>query len=413
MDAGYILIYTSTFFSIFLTIFFFITLYENRHNIGNPKPKRYPTVAVIVPAFNEEGRIKRTVDSLLKLDYPKDKLEIILVDDGSRDNTLQEMQSYNDPRIKVFTKPNGGKGSALNHGLAHTNAELVASLDADSFVDKNSLKRMVGYFENEKVMAVTPSMKIWKPKNMLQKVQYVEFLMGVFLRKIFAFLGSIHVTPGPFTVYRKYFFDKYGGYDEKNITEDIEIALRIQSNHYIIENSVDAFSYTPGVSRFMPLFRQRIRWYKGFTENILNYLHLFSKRYGNLGLFVLPASYISIFTVIALVIYSTLRFMNSSVNALINWYNIGFDLFPLFKVPEWFYIQFDKLFLLGVVSIAIAIFIIYIAKAISHDETKIKFFYVYYVFIYGPLFTLWWLTSLYYNIKGKQVRWAGVDWKKE
>ena len=81
-----------------------MTLYENRHNINSPEPKRYPKVAIIVPAFNEQGRIKRTVDSLLKLNYPKDKLEILLVDDGSTDGTLKEMKSYKNKIIKVYSK---------------------------------------------------------------------------------------------------------------------------------------------------------------------------------------------------------------------------------------------------------------------------------------------------------------------
>ncbi|MFC1728405.1 glycosyltransferase [Nanoarchaeota archaeon] len=390
-----------------------MTLYENRHNIKNPKPTKFPRIAILVPAFNEEGRIKRTINSLLKLDYPKDKLKIIMIDDGSTDNTLKEMRSYNDKRISVFTKKNGGKGSALNFGLKKTNAEFVASLDADSFVMKDTLKKMIGYFERPKVMAVTPSLKVWKPKNILQKIQHIEYLMGVFLRKIFSFLGSIHVTPGPFTVYRKKFFDKHGGYDEDNITEDIEIALRIQSNHYEIENSVDAFSYTPGVPGFRALFKQRIRWYKGFIDNILNYRHLFSKKYGNLGLFVLPASYLSIVLLIILVIYGTTKLLINGASTLSNWYSIRFDLFQLFEKPELFFMGSDNIFLMSLLSIAIAIVVLYVTKLISNEQTKIKTYYVYHLFLYGPLFTIWWLTSFFYKLRGIKVKWAGEEWEKE
>lgn len=174
--------------------------------------------------------------------------------------------------------------------------ELVGGLDADSFVTSKALKRMIGYFDDEDVMAVTPSLKVYKPKKVLQKIQMIEYLIGVFLRKIFALLGSINVTPGPFSIYRKSFFDKNGGWDEDNITEDIEIAFRIQSKNYLIENSETATVYTVSPASFKGLFSQRIRWYVGGLQNALDYRHLFGTKHGNLGLFILPGSFISVFS---------------------------------------------------------------------------------------------------------------------
>ena len=122
----------------------------------------------------------------------------------------------------------------------------------------------------------------------------LEFLLGVYLRKVFAFLGSIHVTPGCGTIYRKSFFDETGPYQEGNLTEDIEVAFRIQTLDGIIENSIDAEVFTLGVRKFKPLLNQRLRWYKGFIDNTVMYKRIFGAKYGNLGMFILPCSFVSV-----------------------------------------------------------------------------------------------------------------------
>lgn len=410
-----ILIYVSAFFGIFSSLVYFLTLYENRSNIKDPKPNKFLSVSVIVPAFNEDGRIKRTVDSLLKLNYPKNLLEIILVDDGSKDNTLKEMQSYSsEKQIKIFSKNNGGKASALNLGIKNAKGEIVVSLDADSFVDKNALMNMIGYFNNPKVMAVTPSMKVWKPKNWLQKIQFIEYMFGIYLRKAAAFLGCIHVTPGPFSAYRKSFFQKYGGYKEGNLTEDIEVALRIQSNNFIIENSANAHSYTVAPSGFDSLFRQRLRWYVGFLNNVWDYKHLFSRKYGTLGLFYLPSAFLSIIFITSMVFYSLKILFTNTYSWLINIRSIDFDIFKLinFKI-DWFYFTPNIVVLMTILSILIALIAIYIARVISKDKEKIASRFLWSALLYGYLYTLWWLVSFAYKATGKKVTWSGMTWKKD
>lgn len=415
MEVFLTLIYVSAFFGIFSSLVYFLTLYENRNRIKDPKPDKMLSVSVIVPAFNEEGRIKRTVDSLLKLNYPKHLLEIILVDDGSKDNTLNEMQEYSkNNQIKIFSKKNGGKASALNLGIKEAKGEIVVSLDADSFVDKNALMNMIGYFNNPKVMAVTPSMKVWKPKNWLQKIQFIEYMFGIYLRKAAAFLHCIHVTPGPFSAYRKSFFQKYGGYKEGNLTEDIEVALRIQSNHFIIENSANAYSYTVAPSKFNPLFKQRLRWYVGFLNNIWDYKHLFSRRYGTLGLFYLPSAFLSIFFVASLVFYSLKILFNNAYTGLINLKSINFDIFKLinFKI-DWFYLAPSTVVLVTILSLLIAIMAIYVARVISSDKEKIASRFLLSALFYAYLYTLWWLVSFAYKATGKKLTWSGITWKKD
>jgi cellulose synthase/poly-beta-1,6-N-acetylglucosamine synthase-like glycosyltransferase len=412
MNFEYILMYVLSYFGLFTAIFFLLTLFENRDNLKNPKPKRYPFVSVIVPAFNEENTIAETLLSLIRLKYPKNKYEVIVVDDGSTDATYDIVQQFIDKHqriqnIRLFKKVNGGKGSALNFGLDRCKGEFVGALDADSFVTKDALLNIIGYFENEKVMAVTPALKVYKPQNIIQKIQTIEYLMGIFLRKIFSFLGAIHVTPGPFTIYRKRFFEMHGKYDQNNLTEDIEIALRIQTHRYIIENSADAIVYTVAPKNFQALLKQRLRWYVGFISNVQEYKHLFSAKFGNLGIFILPAAFISSFLVIVTMFYWLYKLIADSFQNIINYQSINFDLWKFFKWNfDIFYVNFNSIAILALMAFLAGILIIGLAKILSKEKSKITFFYLFYLVFYWFLYGLWWFLAGIYKITGKKIQWG-------
>ncbi len=395
------------YFGLFTAIFFITTVLENVPKLKNPSLKRLPTVTVVVPAYNEEKTISKTIRSLLKLNYPKNKLDIIVVDDGSNDKTYDAAKRFKAKNLKVYKKKNGGKASALNFALKRCKTEFFGALDADSFVKPGSLKKMLGYFdEYENVMSVTPALKVWKPKKFFQKIQAVEYLLGIFLRKAFALLGGIHVTPGPFSIYRKEFFDKYGGYDEKNLTEDIEVALRIQHKNYEIENSIDAEVYTIAPSGFMPLFKQRLRWYVGFLNNVWRYKSLFNFR-NNLGIFVLPIAFISVGLVILTMAYTLYRFFSMSFVFLSNLVAIDFDIFRMLNFrPDIFFFNFDGLTILMWSAVALGILIVISAKKFSKEKTKIKYLYVCYMLIYWLLFGLWWSVAFAYKLIKKKVKWG-------
>jgi len=408
LNFGDYLLYFSVFFGLFTGIFFLFTFFEHRKELGDPKPTRLPKVTIIVPAFNEEKTIEKTIRSLLNVNYPKKKMDIIVVDDGSTDNTFEKAKKFRKFGVRVFSKENGGKSTALNFALKRTRGELVGALDADSFISKNSIRNMVGYFDEEAVMAVTPTLKIWNPKTMLQKVQMIEYLFGVFLRKVFSFIGSIHVTPGPLTLYRKVFFDKYGGYDEDNLTEDIEVALRIQSKNYIIENSMNAAVYTVGPRTFKGLITQRRRWYRGFLDNIVRYNNLFGLRHGNLGLFILPAALLSVGVVMTLIFYGLTNLITrlihtASLEPGVIMLKIGF-FFEHFGEIVGLYLT-KPIVLLSIILFSMGLTNIFLAKTYSKDKQSLKFSYLGYVLFYGFLFVLWWglaITSKIFNIK---IQW--------
>jgi cellulose synthase/poly-beta-1,6-N-acetylglucosamine synthase-like glycosyltransferase len=400
-------VYIAVYFGLFTGIYFIFTFFENLKELRERPIARYPVVGIIVPAYNEEDTITGTLYSLLNLDYPKDKLEIIVINDGSTDDTLKVARKFEKRGVKVYSKENGGKASALNFGLSKFNGELIGCLDADSFVMSYSLKKMIGYFEEKDIMAVTPSIKVWKDKNFLQKIQKVEYLTGVFLRKSFAYLDSIHVTPGPFTIYRKEFFDKYGGYEVGNLTEDIEIALRIQRNGYRIENVMDANVYTIGPSKFGNLLRQRRRWYVGFITNVLRYKDLFGVRQGNLGLLVLPSSFISIGLAIILFGYAVVNFLLNGINNLANYSSVGYDFLPFLELPnvDVFYFNMNPVRILAFISLLIGFSMLLISKKYSRENSMISALYFLYIAVYWVLFAFWWMVAIGYKIFKKRVTW--------
>jgi len=396
------------FFGLYSSLFFLFLILDNKERLDDPKPKRFPSVTILVPAYNEERTIAKTLRSLLKLDYPRNKLKIFVVDDGSTDRTYEiakRFENENKGLVKVFTKPNGGKASALNYGIKRTKSELIVSLDADSFVSRDALKRMVGYFDDPTVMAVTPALKVYKPKGFWRRIQAMEYLLGVFLRKAFALLGSIHVTPGPFSAYRRKFFERYGYYDEGNLTEDIEVALRIQAKGYDIENSIKAEVFTVAPNRFLPLLRQRLRWYTGFIVNLFRYRSLFKQR-NNLGFFVLPTSLISVGLVLVTAGFSCYILAKSLAHLFRSIKLLGFlDAIKMLKLnlnPFYFGNEFvivtASCFVLGFL-------IIYSAKLFSRERSKIKYSYLLYVFVYYYLFGFWWFWTLINRLFGRQIKW--------
>jgi cellulose synthase/poly-beta-1,6-N-acetylglucosamine synthase-like glycosyltransferase len=406
MDFGIFLIYVASYFGLFTAIFFFVTLFENKNEKIHKLPRDLPKVSIIIPAFNEEETIGKTIESLLDLDYPRQKLEIIVVNDGSKDNTLKVAKHYIPKGIVVLSKKNGGKGKALNFGIKKATGIFVGCLDADSYVAKDSLKKIIPYFYDKNIMAVTPALKVSKPKNVYQRIQMVEYLMGVFLRKTFSYLNSIHVTPGPFTIYRKEFFDNYGGYSEHNLTEDIEVALRIQKHGYVIENSHEANVYTNAPTTFNTLYRQRIRWYTGFIDNVYDYRGLFSKKYGNLGLFVLPLAFISIFLVIISMIYFSYKLVSNFLQNYLNMQSIHFDFLRLFQFDlNNFYINISAAVILSILTFILGIILLVIAKRMASEATRISFSYGLYLMFYWFLFGFWWFMALFYKAIRKKVAW--------
>jgi cellulose synthase/poly-beta-1,6-N-acetylglucosamine synthase-like glycosyltransferase len=411
-----ILIYTSIYIGLFLLSFYFLSILFK-------KEKKFPErelgkVSIIIPAYNEEKTIKQTIESALGLDYPKGKFEIIVIDDGSKDNTLKIASKFKGENIKVFTKENGGKASAINFGLKRANGEFVVTMDADTFVQPDALKKLIRCFDNPKVMSATPGMLVKKANGVLQWVQQIEYLMGIFLRKSFSSINSIHITPGAFSAYRKSFFDKYGGFQEGNITEDLEIALRIQSKNYVIANDPSAVVYTVAPKKFLSLMIQRRRWYSGLMKNLWNYRHLFNKKYGDLGIVVLPAAAITIFLTIVLTFYTVIESVLQIIREVNNIKSVNLNFLYLIDFNKYIFDRFvllvfsNPLFILGIIFIiSLTLYLIY-GKIRTRYPNRVTFASALFIALYALFFTFWWVVSIFYVVLGKKIEWRQKTYKK-
>lgn len=301
MTPAVAITYGFLFVSLYFEVFLLLAFLERRFRKPAPAPgpvlpARYPSVAIVVPCYNEEHTVASTISSLLALEYPRELIEIIVVDDGSRDATYAAAKQFeSDPRVRVFTKENGGKHSAMNFALDKTEAELIGCLDADSVVAPEALLKIVPVFENAEVAAVTPGIHVRNPETMLQHMQNVEYHLSVFNRFVLAAIGSAFITPGPFSFFRASVVRELGGWRYAHSTEDMEMALRMQMAGHLIANAPKAVVHTSTPRTLAALFRQRVRWTYGWLRNAIDYRFMIgNKQYGNLGLIVLPSALISI-----------------------------------------------------------------------------------------------------------------------
>lgn len=405
-----IVIYLSIYIGLVSTTFYILSF------LAYKKKKRLlytddelPMVSVIIPAYNEEKSIAKTIKSISKSDYPS--FEVIVVDDGSKDNTLEIARKFEGGKIRVLHKENGGKGTALNLAIKQAKGKIIFTMDADTTVDPQSMKRMVRFFKDKRVMSVTPAMIIDKPKNILQRIQHVEYVMGLFLRKAFASLRSIYVAPGAFSSYRKSFFDKYGGYDEGNITEDLEMALRIQSHGYHTENCPEAPAYTTAPRTLRALTIQRRRWYFGLIRNLWTYRRIISLKYGDLGTFVIPTAILSILFSVFITIYLFFKTIFNVRDNLLFLQSINFEFVSMFDLNLFVIERFLFLFFTKPVVIFILLFVLILGFYIYYASKKIGrlsgilFNLIFFFLFFAILFGFWWIVSFFYALFSREVKW--------
>ncbi len=407
-----VIFYILTFLSVYVQVFFLITFLENKKKIvvrnGPTNLKEYPEVTVIVPCWNEESTIHKTVVSLLELNYPKDKLQIFLIDDGSTDDTwniIKKFEGYKN--IRIFRKDNGGKYTALNLGLENVKTEFLGCLDADSVADKESLVRIMSYFEKDShTMAVAPSIIAINSKNVVQNAQEAEYDMSVYVKKMLGLLGAIHVTPGPLTIFRKKVFDDLGPYKHAHNTEDMEIAYRMQENHYKIEQCNDAYVYTNTPPTIKKLYKQRLRWIYGFINNTIDYRKvLFRKKYGNFSIFTIPSSILSILAVSFLFGKMAYSFFEFLVSKFSEFQALGVSFLPKLGNFDTFFINTQSLSFIGIILYILIVLSILLGKKMVQGKWNFSMNMIYFIFIFSVVGPFWLLKAIYNTVLSRKPAW--------
>ncbi len=260
---------------------------KQRHLSSQLTTPYRPRVTVLVPAWNEGLGVVTTIEGLLKSDYYN--LEILMVDNASTDGTEinirkligEHRQAVKDGLrskemvVKYLYQGIQGKGHALNMGLEHATGDIILSIDADCYIPPQTVGNFVKYFIDPSVMAAVGNVRIGNTDTILGVIQYLEFLFSFYFKKAESLVNTIYIIGGAAGAFRKDVFKQLGTYSATNITEDIELSVRIQSAGMKIAYAPDALVYTEGAVTLKGLMKQRLRWKRGRFETFSEHKHLF------------------------------------------------------------------------------------------------------------------------------------------
>jgi cellulose synthase/poly-beta-1,6-N-acetylglucosamine synthase-like glycosyltransferase/peptidoglycan/xylan/chitin deacetylase (PgdA/CDA1 family) len=251
-----------------------------------------PLVAVLVPAYNEEKVIARTIRSVLASRYPN--LRVIVIDDGSSDHTLGVARAafpreQADGRVLILTKPNSGKAEALNYGLEHLRAEeIFVGIDADTIIAPDAIERLVPHFLNPRVGAVAGNAKVGNRVNLWTRWQALEYITSQnFERRALNVLGAVSVVPGAIGAWRVSAVREAGGYHTDTVAEDADLTMALLRRGYRVEYEDLALAYTEAPINANGLMRQRFRWSFGILQAVWKHGEVFARK-GALGFVALP-----------------------------------------------------------------------------------------------------------------------------
>ncbi|HTW56980.1 MAG TPA: glycosyltransferase [Terriglobales bacterium] len=251
-----------------------------------------PKVAVLIPAYNEEKVIERTVRAALNSDYPN--LRVIVIDDGSKDRTLEVArdafaEEAADGSVLILTKPNSGKADALNYGIEHIgDAELFVGIDADTIIAPDAIARLAPHFVNPKVGAIAGNAKVGNRVNLWTRWQALEYITSQnFERRALDVLGAVSVVPGAIGAWRVSAVREAGGYHTDTVAEDADLTMALLRLGYRVEYEDMALAYTEAPTNSNGLMRQRFRWSFGILQSVYKHRGVFARK-GALGWVALP-----------------------------------------------------------------------------------------------------------------------------
>lgn len=267
------------YFATLFMAYFYMTRYTLKETEGY-----YPFISIIVPVYNEGVVLTESIESLLDIDYPN--YEIIIVNDGSTDNTSaigESIVGYQKGRtglvkVSLINKANSGKAKALNAGIQYSEAQFVLCMDGDSQLTPNTLKLGIRHFIDPTIGAVAGNVKVQNRKHFLTDLQALEYLEGLNMaRSAQGFLQMVNIIPGPIGLFRKSALRDAGFYSSDTFAEDADLTLKILAHNWKIVYEPNAIAYTEAPTTIYQLLKQRYRWTRGILQAIRKHKrHLFN-----------------------------------------------------------------------------------------------------------------------------------------
>ncbi|HUN87984.1 MAG TPA: glycosyltransferase [Terriglobales bacterium] len=256
-----------------------------------PKPEFTPDVAVLIPAYNEEKVIERTVRAVLMSHYPK--FRVIVIDDGSKDQTYKVAteafaREIAAGKVLVLTKPNSGKAEALNYGLEYVHEEVFVGIDADTVIARDAIARLVPHFLDSRIGAVAGNAKVGNRVNLWTRWQALEYITSQnFERRALNALGAVSVVPGAIGAWRTSAVRDAGGYHLDTVAEDGDLTMALLEDGYRVVYEDRAIAWTEAPMNAGGLMRQRFRWSFGILQAVFKHRGAFARK-GALGWVALP-----------------------------------------------------------------------------------------------------------------------------
>jgi cellulose synthase/poly-beta-1,6-N-acetylglucosamine synthase-like glycosyltransferase/peptidoglycan/xylan/chitin deacetylase (PgdA/CDA1 family) len=241
-----------------------------RHHVrggAGPSARYQPPVSIVVPAYNEAVGIERAVRSLAGSDYAD--LEVIVVDDGSVDDTAEIVERLGLDRVRVLRQANAGKAAALNRGLSAARHDIVVMVDADTVFEPDTVGRIVAPFADPAVGAASGNTKVGNRRGLLGRWQHIEYVMGFNLdRRLYDVLRCMPTVPGAIGAFRRAALDDVGGVSNATLAEDTDLTIAVGRAGWRVVYVEDARAWTEAPSTLGDLWRQRYRWSYGTMQAV-------------------------------------------------------------------------------------------------------------------------------------------------
>jgi len=391
--------------AIFLIIIFsyYYLLLLKRQKQG--KQKKFNGISIIIPAHNEEKYIADTLKSVLEADFPGKK-EIIVVDDGSKDNTYAIAKKFN---VKIIRTEHSGKSKSINRALKIAKYELVAVVDADSCIQKDALTQALKYLGDEKVAAVCSTVKVKNRKTFLGMWLHIEQLYNSLLRSLFSKVNVNIVAPGPLSIYKKKCLQKIGGFETKGYSEDVDVAVRLIKAGYFIRSAEKSISETNMPITAKGFARQRTRFARGWINILKRHLRL---NHTFMQIYTLPLAFFGYLQAIVMGVITLYNLISGYLTYFVSrgvWLSWGvlsffFDWFSILGIIKWFIriitqaapiTAFD---IIGL-SASLLVYPLYFIAIVKYDK-KITLWHIIPVFF---LFPLWLVIMIFYLINIGEV----------
>ena len=371
------------FFLVFIFSIFIISKFFRKEDMHFE-----PNVSIVVPAYNEEKNIENCLSSIFSQDYPKNKMEIIVVDDGSTDSTIKIIKKYKN--VKILEQNHLGKVEALNLGALKSSHEFILTVDADTTIVRNCLRDIVKPFYNKKIGATTGNNLVKNKKSLIGVFQNIEYHFSNLIRSSFStvFKNGIWFS-GSIACYRKTSLKKIGYFKKDTLAEDQDVALEMKKFGYITINVPTAAGHTIVPTKIKDLYRQRMRWWIGTLQSIFKNKELFSRKASPSILFLYINQFwwsFYAFLSLPLIIYQINYWLpyNSAttytmMSYFFKWFSLMGPIYVLYKIPD-FGISMYSIFgvLSGIITTIISI------SALKMFKERISFKNLFAIFFYFP-----------------------------